>query len=120
VPGQQIGSVDAETINRISVYLAGLVERDRLPEKPLVIHQFTKDMIEGIDRLRPARGVATVLNVDGFGGREVKIAKYRDFMRSAPRFLFEGLKLFYREDTNLLEPRQVLRLDPQPDFVVYE
>lgn len=120
VPGQQIGSTDAETVNRVSGYLAGLVARGRLPEKPLVIHQFTRDMIEDIEQLQPRPGVATVLNVDGFGAREVKMAKYRDFTGAAPRFLLEGLKLFYKEDTNLLGPRQVLGLDPQPDFIVYE
>ena len=31
-----------------------------------------------------------------------------------------GFKLFYHEDTNLMSPRQVLRLRPRPELVVYE
>ena len=33
---------------------------------------------------------------------------------------FNGFKLFYHEDVNLMKPKQVLRLRPQPDLVVYE
>jgi hypothetical protein len=59
------------------------------------------------------------LNVDGFGGRAIKIAKYRDFVEDR-RFHF-GFKLFYREDQpELMRPREVMRLRPAPDVVVYE
>jgi hypothetical protein len=34
--------------------------------------------------------------------------------------LFPGFKLFYEEDTNLMSPKDVMRLKPRPDFVVYE
>jgi hypothetical protein len=57
--------------------------------------------------------------VDGFGDRPNKIAKYREFTRSYRRRL-NGFKLFYEEDTNLMRPRDVLRLRPVPDLVVYE
>jgi hypothetical protein len=61
-----------------------------------------------------------VLNADGFGTRPLKKAKYKAFTSSPRRFFGEGFKLFYREDTNLMTPRQVLRLKPPPDVVVYE
>jgi hypothetical protein len=62
-----------------------------------------------------------VINVDGFGGQEVKIAKYREFVRTAKAAGFRrGFKLFYQEDTKLMKPRQVLRMSPPPDVVVYE
>ena len=61
-----------------------------------------------------------MLNVDGFGTQELKKAKYRAFTSSPRRFFGEGFKLFYREDTKLMTPRQVLRLQPPPDVVVYE
>jgi hypothetical protein len=100
VPGQTIGSVTAQEINEVSKHLSQVVQSRRLPEKLLVIHQFTADMIENRGELRTYPGVALTLNVDGFGD---------------PR-----LKLFYREDTNMMKPEQVLRLRPQPAFVVYE
>ena len=119
VPGRQFGSVDAEAVNEVSAYLAAVVRRRRLPQKLLVVHQFTEDMIRGRERLSEPRGVALVLNVDGFGDRANKLAKYREFTRRHARFRY-GFKLFYREDTDLMGPPHVLRLRPRPDLVIYE
>ena len=118
VPGQVIGSVDAREVNATSAWLAKLVEANDLPEKLFVIHQFTDDMVEHRDLKQP-EGLDMVLNVDGFGGQEVKVAKYRDFTREAKDF-HHGFKLFYEEDSGLMTPRQVLRLRPRPELVVYE
>jgi hypothetical protein len=120
VPGQTFGSVDAATVNRISAMLADIVAQNRLPQKLLLVHQFTPNMIVGKEQLEQRPGVALVVNVDGFGDRPVKIAKYREFTRGSRGRFHNGLKLFYREDTNLLQPRNVLRLRPQPEIVVYE
>jgi hypothetical protein len=118
VPGQVIGSVDAREVNATTAWLSQLVAEHDLPEKLVVIHQFTDDMVD--DRaLKPHPGLDIVLNADGFGGRAVKRAKYHAFTRQAPQ-LGKGFKLFYREDLDLMEPRAVLRLRPPPDLVVYE
>ena len=119
VPGDVIGTVQAREVNAVSAWLEQLIVRGRLPHKLLVIHQFTHDMIQGREELKPRERVQIVLNADGFGGREVKIAKYKDFTRGDGAF-HEGFKLFYREDLNLMKPRQVMRLRPSPDLVVYE
>lgn len=118
VPGDVIGQVDSREVNATSAWLAQLVERRNLPEKLFVIHQFTDDMVDDTELKQPD-GLAMVLNVDGFGGREVKIAKYRNFARGAPDFI-PGFKLFYEEDLNLLAPRDVMRMKPRPQLVVYE
>jgi hypothetical protein len=118
VPGQVIGHVSAREVNATSAWLAQLVAKHDLPEKLLVIHQFTDDMVPE-QQLKPREGIATVLNVDGFGNQAVKKAKYRDFTRQAPDF-YHGFKLFYEEDTDMMRPRQVLRLRPKPFLVVYE
>jgi hypothetical protein len=119
VPGQEIGSTDAATINEVSRYLSSVVRRYDLPQKLLVVHRFTGDMIEAEHDLERHPGVALVVNVDGFGDQPNKISKYNEFTRDLHR-RFNGFKLFYEEDTNLMEPNQVLRLRPQPDLVVYE
>jgi hypothetical protein len=118
VPGQVIGSVDAREVNATTAWLDELVRRHDLPEKLVVIHQFTDDMVDDT-KLKPRKGLQIVLNADGFGGQAVKKAKYHAFTRRAPGFE-PGFKLFYREDVDLMTPRQVLRLRPPPDFVVYE
>jgi hypothetical protein len=121
VPGRVIGSTDATEVNQVSAYLSQIVHERDLPQKLLVVHQFTNNMIMRKELLSRPPGVALTLNVDGFGNRAVKVAKYREFTRTqiARRF-HAGFKLFYHEDTNLMAPQQVLRLRPRPEFVVYE
>jgi hypothetical protein len=119
LPGQQIGSTDAATVNRVSRYLSRIVRARNLPQKLLVVHRFTHDMIRGDRRLERHPGVALTVNVDGFGDQPNKISKYRAFTRGR-RDRHHGFKLFYEEDVNLMTPRQVLRLRPRPELVVYE
>ena len=118
VPGQVIGHVDAREINATSAWLAQLVARNNLPQKLFIVHQFTDDMVDD-KALKRRPELAMVLNADGFGSRPVKVSKYRAFTRAAPTF-HRGFKLFYEEDAGLMTPRQVLRLRPSPDVVVYE
>jgi hypothetical protein len=119
LPAQEIGSTDAATVNEVGEYLSRLVARHDLPQKLLVVHRFTGDMIEQEHDLQRHKGVALVVNVDGFGDQPNKISKYREFTRDLQR-RFNGFKLFYHEDLNLMRPKQVLRLRPAPDLVVYE
>src|SRR5215213_2441486 len=118
VPGQVIGQVDSREVNAVTAWLAKLSKARDLPEKLVVIHQFTDDMVDDTT-LKPREGLQIVLNADGFGSAPVKKSKYRAFTRRAPGFK-PGFKLFYEEDVGLMTPRQVLRLRPPPDFVVYE
>src|SRR3954447_9573133 len=119
LPAQEIGSTDAGTVNEVSRYLSDLVRQNDLPQKLLVVHRFTREMIQNEGALEQNPGVALVVNVDGFGDRPNKVSKYREFTRDLRR-RYNGFKLFYHEDLNLMRPKQVLRLRPQPDLVVYE
>lgn len=119
IPGTVIGSVSADEINRTSRWLSALTLQLDLPEKLFLVHQFTDGMILGRNRLQTRRGLAMVLNVDGFGGRQIKQAKYLGF--ADDRRFGRGLKLFYREDQpELMTPGQVMALQPRPDVIVYE
>jgi hypothetical protein len=120
IPGQVIGSVDAETVNEVAARLSRIVVRHDLPEKLLVVHQFTRDMITGRSQLRDRRGVAIVLNSDGFGDPANKIAKYQELRPGRGTPFFPGFKLFYREDLDLMSPEEVLSLRPPPKLIVYE
>ena len=119
VPGTVIGSVQASKVNQVARYLAGIVREHNLPEKLFVVHQFTPNMIGGKARVIQPPGLAVTMNVDGFGDRPNKIAKYHQFTHDGTRF-HRGYKLFYEEDTNLMRPPSVLALQPPPDLVVYE
>lgn len=120
VPGAVIGSVDVRTVNEISAELSATVRELDLPEKLFVIHQFTSDMIEGEVEPRDRPGIATILNVDGFGDQPNKIAKYDELKPKPGSPLDAGFKLFYSEDLNLMRPDDVLALTPKPDLIVYE
>ncbi|CAN5538207.1 hypothetical protein BH20ACT15_BH20ACT15_01370 [soil metagenome] len=121
VPGEEFGSMDADEVNEVSEYLQGLVDEGDLPQKLLVVHQFTDNMISNKQNLLARPDVAVILNVDGVGDPPNKIAKYEELRTPAPAEpLPTGFKLFYEEDTGLMQPQDVLRLRPQPDFVVYE
>jgi hypothetical protein len=118
VPDQQIGSTDAAAINQVSAYLAGIVAAERLPQKLLIVHQFTNDMIRQRDQILRRAGLAITINVDGFGDRPNKLAKYHA-LAASPAF-YHGLKLFYQQDVGLMSPREVTKLAPPPNLVVYQ
>lgn len=120
IPGQVIGSVTATEVNQIADGLAATVERLDLPEKLFVIHQFTEEMITSRELLEPKEGLATVLNVDGFGDPPNKIVKYKDLRPRRGSGFDSGFKLFYSEDIDLMSPEEVLDLKPSPDLIVYE
>ena len=118
VPGDVIGQVSAREVNATSAWLDQLTAREGLPQKLLVVHQFTDDMVDE-RRLKARDNLAIALNADGFGGRAVKRAKYHEFTRQESGF-HNGFKLFYEEDEDLMAPRDVMRLRPRPDLLVYE
>jgi hypothetical protein len=120
IPGQGIGSVSAKMVNRVTKFLGEMVRRQDLPQKLVVVHQFTDSMIRNKGQLKPRKNVDLVLNADGFGTPEAKISKYEQLSPAPGSDLFAGFKLFYEEDTNLMSPKQVMRLRPRPDFIVYE
>jgi hypothetical protein len=119
VPGQVIGHVGPREVNATTAWLDQLVTRYKLPQKLLLVHEFTDDMVPEA-QLKPRKGLAYVLNVDGFGGQSLKIAKYKGFAAQGKGFR-RGFKLFYEEDTKpMMTAAQVMRLQPRPDVVVYE
>lgn len=120
VPGQEIGSMTADQVNEIAARLSQIVTENNLPQKLLIVHRFTEDMITNARRLESHPGVALVLNVDGFGTPPDKIVKYEDLQAPRGSGFHSGFKLFYLEDTDLMSPDDVLALKRKPDVVIYE
>jgi hypothetical protein len=118
VPGRRIGSTNAATINRVSAWLDGIVQRHRLPQKLFVVHQFTYSMVRDKQRVVPRKGLATTFHIDGFGGQSIKKRKY-DQLKSTRRW-HNGFKLFLKADTRMMAPHQVMAMRPQPDLVTYQ
>ncbi len=119
MPGQVIGSVDAAEINRVTAWLAGVVAAHDLPDKLVIVHQFTEGMIRRKRALRVRPGIDMVLNADGFGTAAAKTNTYQRVVRDRGPF-HTGFKLFRVEDTGLMSPGQVMRLRPRPEVVISE
>ncbi|MGH2961249.1 MAG: hypothetical protein ACRDL3_03510 [Solirubrobacterales bacterium] len=119
VPGERVGSVGAGMVNRVARFMSGMVRKHDLPEKLLVVHQFTEAMIRNEAGIKTPPGVAVTLNSDGFGTPAQKRARYKDLAPTGGG-KHPGFKLFFQEDTNLMSPAQVMGLNPRPEFVVYE
>ena len=120
VPGQQIGSVDASVVNKVTAYLSKLVRENDLPQKLVVIHQFTDSMVKNKQNLKVHRNVDLVLNADGIGSPSAKRSVYESLAPSRSSGIYPGFKLFYEEDPTLMSPGQVMGLNPQPKIIVYE
>ncbi len=118
VPGRVIGSVGAAEVNRVSAWLSDLVEREGLPEKPFLLHQFRATMIRDVERVKQRDGLAMVLHADGFGNQGQKLATYHALAR--PEQFAMGFKLFYDEDVNLFGPARVRTIRPAVRFVSYQ
>ncbi len=122
-PGSEIGSLDAKDINFAAEYLAGLVKKNKLPPKILVIHRFTNPMLTNTKNILPLPEVQIVINMDGFGAGGNKINTYKSFIASQP-VQFTGFKLFYKNDTargkKLLTPKEILNLSPIPVYIQYQ
>lgn len=119
-PGTHIGSMDAAEINRAQEILQAVVDETGLPNKILVIHQFTRGMTTNKPAIASFPGVDLVIDQDGFGYAGAKIGNYDVFVRQdgAPH---GGMKIFYTEDfPPLITPAQANALIPQPDLIVYQ
>jgi hypothetical protein len=123
IPGRVFGRTTGTELDQVARYLAGIVQRYDLPEKPLVFHQLHASIIREPGRLRPHRGVVLIKSVDGIGHRADKEATWRTLTRGLPRHVHTGFKLFFTEDRRhgpLMTPQQVLALKPTPVYVMYE
>ena len=123
IPGTSIGTIDAVDINYASDYLRSLVKKYSIPPKVFVVHRFTRNMVTNADKIELCQEIAFVMNMDGWGAPALKRATYRDVIVREP-VQFTGFKLFYHNDTKnesvLLEPRQLLRLVPTPLYIQYQ
>ncbi len=122
IPGKVIGSTDAADVNRVSAYLAAIVRAQQAAAEAA-----------GGARVHGGDGPAQAAPPAAAGGgadperRRLRHPARQD--RQVPRVhpsarpcagFHAGFKLFFHEDTNLMSPRQVLRLRPRPSLVVYE
>jgi hypothetical protein len=118
---RQIGSVDAEEVNLVVEWLAGIVRDNRLPQKLLILHQFKLSMITNRELIETPSELAVMVHADGQGPIHTKYDTYEALTArpDADRWWW-GWKNFYDEDSPTPTADQVLELDPVPVYVSYQ
>ena len=121
VPGQRVGTYDAADINYATRFLAGLVDKYRLPPKILVVHRYTPGGVTNYRRITLDPRVQIVVEMDGFGAPWVKRDTFwRDIKREPVQFV--GWKQFTKlKNDRPPTPREdILRLWPVPLYIQYQ
>ncbi len=118
---RQIGSVDSSEINRVIDWLADLTAEYRLPQKLLVLHQFSLTMITNRSAIDTSRDeLALLIHMDGQGEPIQKDGTWRIVTNTVPDEIWMGWKNFYKKDTRLMSPRETLDREPVPVMISYQ
>ncbi|APX33234.1 hypothetical protein BH708_11490 [Brachybacterium sp. P6-10-X1] len=124
-PGQkhleQIGSVSAAEVNETARWLADVTAENDLPQKVLILHQFSLAMItdrQDIDASRPELAIS--VHADGHGTPDSKLETWHALQNDLPDGIFMAWKNFYDEDTPTFTPEQTYDVEPRPWFVSYQ
>jgi hypothetical protein len=124
LPGRFWGQTTGQVINDVAQLLSDIVQKDNLPEKALVFHEVIRGVVKDEKLVQPYPGVAIIKSVDGLGPMGAKINTYANLMEVMSSGVHPGFKLFFDEDTrngsHLMGPKQVLKLTPKPEYVMYE
>ncbi len=122
-PGSKIGTFSADDINDAVDFLAALVRKHKLSPKVLVVHRFTRGMITDYEKIRIVPEVQVVIDMDGFGDKELKKATYKQYIYKEP-VQFTGFKLFYKNDNagsaTIFTPGELMQMVPRPVYIQYQ
>lgn len=118
VPGVVIGQLYASQINPIQEELEKIALEIGL-NRVLILHQFEPGMLPNKAAIADYPHVEVVIDADGFGSPQGKIADY-DSYAAGPAFEFGGFKLFFGWDVPVMTPGEVMSLLPPPAIIVYQ
>jgi hypothetical protein len=114
-PGESVGTIDAEDVNLAQQLVQDYSRSRGLGEKMLIVHKFVPEMLTRPELLQELSDVRLVIDMDGFGPADVKRVKYGWFSGEAE---YSGIKLFFRQELDLMTEVDVLSL--QPDVIIYQ
>ena len=118
-PGRAIGGITGRQVNEVLLYLSELAERQGLPPKVLMVHQFADRMLRNRDVIETQPGVELSIDMDGIGSTPAKLYGYGLYAVTVPSQR-PAFKLFFEQDDPLMTPGEVLAMDPVPDIVIYQ
>ena len=118
---RQIGSVEADEVQRVADWLAALVRRERLPQKGFMLHQFLLEMLPDRDTVVVPPELVGVVHVDGQGPVATKERTFRIMAEGADPQWRWGWKQFLRIDTpTIMDPVDVIDRTPLPVVITYQ
>jgi hypothetical protein len=116
----RIGSVEAAEVQAVADWLAALVREERLPQKVLMLHQFTLGMLPDRDTVVIPPELVGVVHMDGQGSLPAKERTYATITAGAAEQWAWGWKNFTRIDRPLATPERTLARVPVPVIVSYQ
>jgi hypothetical protein len=128
LPMEELGQVTGAEINQAQEMMSDWIAERGIPaNKMLVVHQFNYKMIQDRGEVRSNFDKVQLIHcADGFGTPECKKSSY-NYNALAKNIPQKGFKLFFKTqvpgagyDVPLLEPPEVMALDPKPVLVIYQ
>jgi hypothetical protein len=117
LPGESVGTMDAAEVNAAQAIVQTYAQERGLGEKMLIVHKFVPEMLTRPELLQMHPGVRLVIDMDGFGPADVKKVKYGWFSGESE---YSGIKLFFRQEPDLMSEADVLGLQPAVDVIIYQ
>jgi len=119
---RQVGSVDSSEVNQVIDWLADIVRENNLPQKLLMVHQFSFQMITNREDIKAPPELAVMIHMDGQGQTNLKFDTYAQLTTGAlDNGWWWGWKNFYDEDIpRPLPPNRVLAVRPVPYVVSFQ
>ncbi|RBP00833.1 hypothetical protein [Rossellomorea aquimaris] len=118
-PGDDLGQVDGKEIQKAVEYVSELTEKNNLPDKFVLVHQFTGAVLSNKEAIQPTDNVEIAINFDGWGASADKQALYGKYIREEPK-QYGAFKIFYNKDVPVMEPEDVLKMEPSPAIINYQ
>lgn len=118
---ESIGTVDAAEVNSVSAWLSELVQKNKLPQKIFLLHQFRLDMITNSQNLvMNYPELNYLIQMDGHGNQMTKLDSWNVIKSNYPATTSFGWKNFIDEDEPMLTPGETMMRTPAPKFVSYQ
>jgi len=124
IPGKVFGNTTGAELDGVAEYLSQLVQDNGLPEKVMVYHVLHPPIVKNEAALQRHPGVVLVKSADGIGSPAQKIDQWKRVVAATKADVHMGFKLFFTEDPKrggrLMTTEEVLGLEPQPEYVMFE
>lgn len=119
---EQVGSVGAAEVNEVITWLADLVRDNGLPQKMMIVHQFTTSMIRNRQNLIERPEIQLIVQMDGDGSQPQKDGTWRQLHEGAADVHWSwGWKNFFDEDEpGPPSPEDTMGKVPSPVYVSYQ